>query len=73
MRWVGHVACIGRGTKVYTYAVSAGSPKEREHSEDGGVDGRMGSKRMFQRLDARVWSRFTWLRIGTDGGHMRTR
>jgi hypothetical protein len=32
------------------------SPKERDHSDDRGVDGRMGSELML------------WLRIGTGGG-----
>jgi hypothetical protein len=41
------------------------SPKEREHSEDRGVDGRMGSKWI---LVGRMWSGFTLLRIGTGGG-----
>jgi hypothetical protein len=44
------------------------SPKERDHSEDQGVGGRMGSEWIFWRLAWRVWIGFDWLRIGTDGG-----
>jgi hypothetical protein len=39
-------------------------PKERDHSEDRGVDGRMGSEWILRRL-AGGWSEFSWLRIGT--------
>jgi hypothetical protein len=42
------------------------SPKERDHSEDQGVNGRMGSEWILGRL-AGVWIEFEWLRIGTDG------
>jgi hypothetical protein len=44
------------------------SPKERDHLEDGRVDGRMGSKWTVGRLVGGVWNGFTWLRIGTGGG-----
>jgi hypothetical protein len=43
------------------------SPKEKDHLEDQGVDGRMGTKRTLGRLAGGVWSGFTWLRIGTVG------
>jgi hypothetical protein len=43
------------------------SPKEKDHFEDQGVDGRMGSKWILRRLVEGVWSGFTWLRIGTIG------
>jgi hypothetical protein len=42
------------------------SPKERDHSEDRDVGGRMGSEWILGRL-AGVWNRFSWLRIGTGG------
>jgi hypothetical protein len=44
------------------------SPKEKDHSEDQGVDGRMGSKWTLGRLAGDVWNAFTWLRIATAGG-----
>jgi hypothetical protein len=43
------------------------SPKESDHLEDQGVDGRTGSKWVFGGLAGRVWIGFTWLRIGTGG------
>jgi hypothetical protein len=42
MRWAGHVAGMGEERKVYEVLVE--SPKERDNSEDRGVDGRMGSE-----------------------------
>jgi hypothetical protein len=44
------------------------SPKERDHSEDQGVGGRMGSEWILGRLALGVWIGFDWLRIGTGGG-----
>jgi hypothetical protein len=67
MRWAGHVAHMGEGRKVYR--VWWESPKEKDHLEDQGVDGRMGSKWTLGKLvGGGVWSGFTWLRIGTVGG-----
>jgi hypothetical protein len=43
------------------------SLEEREHSEDQGIDGRMGSEWVLGRL-AWEWFGFYWLRIGTGGG-----
>jgi hypothetical protein len=41
------------------------SPKERDHSEDQGVGGKMGSEWILGRLAWRVWIGFDWLSIGT--------
>jgi hypothetical protein len=43
------------------------SPKERDHSEDQGIDGRMGSEWILGRLVGCVWTGFDWLRIGIGG------
>jgi hypothetical protein len=43
------------------------SPKEKDHLEDRGVDGRIGSKWTLGRLVGGMWSGFIWLRIGTVG------
>jgi hypothetical protein len=40
MRWAGHVARTGEERKVFWWE----SPKERDHLEDCGIDGRMGSE-----------------------------
>jgi hypothetical protein len=44
------------------------SPKKRDHSEDQGVDGKMGSEWILGRLAWGVWIGFDYLRIGTGGG-----
>jgi hypothetical protein len=44
------------------------SPKERDHSEDQGVGGKMGSEWILGRMAGGVWIGFNWLRIGTGGG-----
>jgi hypothetical protein len=50
------------------YKVLVESPKERDHSENLGVDGRMGSEWIIGRLAWGLWSVFSWLRIGTVAG-----
>jgi hypothetical protein len=57
---------MGVGRNVYRVLV--GNPEEKDHLNDQGVDGRMGSKWTLGRLLSGVWSGFTWLRIGTGGG-----
>jgi hypothetical protein len=44
------------------------SPKERDHLEDQGVGGKMGSEWILGILAWGVWIGFDWLRIGTGGG-----
>jgi hypothetical protein len=65
MRWAGHVARIGEERKVYKVLVG---PKERDHWEDQGVGGKMGSEWILGRLDWGVWIGFDWLRTETGGG-----
>jgi hypothetical protein len=48
MRWAGHVARVGKDRKVYKVLVV--KPKERDHSENQGVDGWMGSEWILRRL-----------------------
>jgi hypothetical protein len=43
------------------------SPKERDHSEDQGIDGGV-FEWILGRLAGRMWIGFEWLRIGTGGG-----
>jgi hypothetical protein len=40
MRWAGHVARMGEERKIYK--ISVGKHEGKNHSEDRGVDGRMG-------------------------------
>jgi hypothetical protein len=44
------------------------SQKERDHLNDQGVDGRVGSEWILGRLAGGMWSGSSWLRIGADGG-----
>jgi hypothetical protein len=44
------------------------SLRERNLSEDRGVDGRMGIKMDLRKIGWGMWSGFTWLRIGITGG-----
>jgi hypothetical protein len=44
------------------------SPKERDHSEDRGVDGRMGSQWILSILTEGLLIGLSWLRIGTGSG-----
>jgi len=41
--------------------------------EDKSVDRKMILKWIFRKWDVGVWTRSIWLRIGTDGGHLRMR
>jgi hypothetical protein len=67
MRWAVHMARRGEETKVYRFFVE--SPKKRDHSEDQGMDGRIGSDCLLGRL---VWgvvcNGFYWLRIENGVG-----
>jgi hypothetical protein len=48
LRWAGHVA--RKGEEMYVYKVLMGKPEERDHLEDQGVGGRMGSEWILGRL-----------------------
>jgi len=65
------VACSayrGRG-EAYT-GFCWGNLKERQHSEDPGIDGRIILRRIIRKCDVGVRTGSSWLRIGTDGGHV---
>jgi hypothetical protein len=57
---------MGEERKVYKVLV--GKPKKRDHLEDQGVGGKMGSEWILRRLAWGVWIGFDWLRTGTGGG-----
>jgi hypothetical protein len=41
------------------------TPRERDHLEDPGVDGRLILSWFFRKWDVGVWTGSIWLRIGT--------
>jgi hypothetical protein len=57
---------IYQGEKCTTFGWE--SPKERDHLEDQGVGGKMGSDWIVGRLAWGMWIGFDWLRTGTGGG-----
>jgi hypothetical protein len=58
---------MGEERKLYKVLVERGK-KERDHWEDQGVCGKMGSEWILGRLAWGVWIGFDCLRIGTGGG-----
>ena len=68
MRWVQHVACMGRG-EAHT-GFWWGNLKERDHLENPGVDGKIISRWIFRKWDVGAWTGSIWLRTGTDGGNL---
>jgi hypothetical protein len=47
-----------------------GNPRERDHMEGSGVDGRIILRWIFRKWDVGAWSESSWLRIWTGGGHL---
>ena len=71
MRWVGHVACLGEGRDVYRILV--GKLEGKNHLGDPGVDGMIILRWIFRKLEGVVGTGWSWLRIGTGGGHLWVR
>jgi len=67
MRWAGHVARIGEGGGVHRLLV--GYLRKRDHWGDPDVDGRIILRWIFGKWE-RMETGWSWLRIGTDGGHL---
>jgi len=51
------------------YRVLVGKLKERDLLGDSYVDGIIILRWIFRKWDVGVWTRSSWLRIGTGGGH----
>jgi len=62
---VKHVAYMGQIRNLYMVLVR--KSKERDHSEDLGIDGRI-LKWILKKWDWRAWTSFIWLRIGIRVG-----
>ena len=72
MRWAGHVARMGEDRGVHRVLV--GKPEGKSHWGDQDVNRRIILRWIFRKLGVGVvgtgWS---WLMIGTDGGHLWVR
>jgi hypothetical protein len=67
MTWAGHVARMGSRGKFTWFWWE--SPNERDHLEDQGADGRMGSEWILWRLAG--GGRVEWIRLAQDRGRWR--
>jgi len=68
MRWVGHVARVGRAEVCAVFWW--GNQRERDHLKYPGIDGRIILRWIFRKCDVGAWTGLIWLRIGTRGGHL---
>jgi len=80
MRWAGHVARMGKDRGVQRVLVGRpegkrplGGLRERGHWGDQDVDGRIILRWIFRKLEGVVGTGWSWLRIGTGGGHLWVR
>jgi len=55
--------------EVYT-GFWSGKPRERDHLEDPGRDGRIILGWLSRKWDVGVWTGSNWLKIGTDCGQL---
>jgi len=68
MRCGGHVARVGEGRGVPGFWW--GNLMERDHWGDSDVDGRIILRWIFRKWEGVVGIGWSWLRIGTGGGHL---
>ena len=50
--------------------VLVGNLRESDHLEGPGIDGTIILKRIFRKWGVEAWTGWSWLRIGTGGGHL---
>jgi hypothetical protein len=62
-------ACSAYRGEAYT-GFWLGNLRERDHLGDPGIDGRIILRWIFRKCCVGVWAGSSWLRIGTDGGHL---
>jgi hypothetical protein len=65
--------CSAYGEKKGVYRVLKGQLKERDHLGDPGVNGKIILRWILRKWDVKAWTGSIWLRIGTGGGHLKTR
>ena len=68
MRWAGHVARMGEGRGVHRVLV--GKPEEKRPLGRPRTDGRIILIWIFRKWEKVVGTGWSWLRIGTGGGHL---
>jgi len=66
MRWARHVARRGEGCTGFWW----GNLRERDDWGDPDADGRIILRWMFRKWKRVVGTGWSWLRIGTVGGHL---
>ena len=66
MRWAGHVGHMGEWCTGFWW----GNLRERDHWGDADVDGRILLRWIFRKWEGVVGTGWSWLRIGTGGGHL---
>jgi hypothetical protein len=71
MRWAGHVARMGEDKGVHRVLV--GKPEGKRPLGDQDVDGRIILRWILRKLEGVVGTGWSWLRIGTGGGHLWVR
>jgi len=47
-----------------------GNLRDRDHLGDPGLDGRITLRWILRKWYVGIWTGSSWLRIGTDGGHL---
>jgi len=52
------------------YRVLVGKPEGKDYLGDPGVDGKTVLRWIFRKWDVVVWTGSSWIRIGTDVGHL---
>ena len=72
MRWAGHAAHMGEDRGVLRVLV--GKPEgKRPLGRDQNVNGRIILRWIFRKLEGVMGTGWSWLRIGTGGGHLWVR
>jgi hypothetical protein len=64
MRWVGHVAGMGELRSAYKILIGK---REGRRSLQRPRHGKIVLKYILKRYSVSMWSRFSWLRIGSSG------
>jgi len=64
-------ACSAHGGEErHRQGFGGGNLRERDHLGDPGIDGRIILRWILRKLDVGIWTGWSWLRIGTGGGHL---